>query len=137
MSSSKKHLLGGTAKPRGTAPGTMHIDRRVDQVLALGVGGADDDLLTTAQVAAWFGVSVAWLEIARLKGHGPEFETMGPRCIRYRRGQCREWLRSRACVTTDQGRRMHADDRRMAKSVLRRRRAKAASVAPTEGEATR
>jgi hypothetical protein len=121
------------SSPRGPALGTMHIDKRVDQVLAVGGTGADDDLLSTAQVAAWFGVSVQWLEVARMRGYGPEFELMGPRCIRYRRSTCREWLRSRACVTTDEGRRMHTLDRRRAKAVISERRRKAKA---TLGERT-
>ena len=44
-----------------------HLDRRAHQIAAVDQGGSGDDLLTTAEVAQWFGVSEAWLAIGRAK----------------------------------------------------------------------
>lgn len=35
-----------------------HLDRRVKQIVAADTGNDDDDLLSTEQVAEWFGVSI-------------------------------------------------------------------------------
>lgn len=76
-----------------------HLDRRIGQLLAVPTTPAnDDDLLTTKQVAAWLGVSDQWLEFARSKGYGPPYKRLGPRCIRYRRGDVVKWLKSRPQV---------------------------------------
>jgi len=84
-----------------------HLDRRAEQLLAYeppGIGHnnppPDDELLSTKQVAAWFGVSVQWLEIGRSRGYGPEYVRLGPRSIRYTRGACRKFLRERTAATT-------------------------------------
>jgi predicted DNA-binding transcriptional regulator AlpA len=80
-----------------------HLDRRALQLLALATPAAppatpinDDDLLTTQQVAAWLGVSDQWLELGRKKGYGPNWTKLGPRCIRYTRGNVIKWLKGRA-----------------------------------------
>jgi predicted DNA-binding transcriptional regulator AlpA len=81
---------------------TLHIDKRAEQVAALGVG-AEDELLTTAQVAAWLGVSVQFLEIGRSSGgYGPPYTRLAPRAIRYRRGDILQWLRDRTHVRTSE-----------------------------------
>lgn len=72
----------------------LHLDRRVNQILAVN-DGHDDDLLTTAELCAWFAVSEQWAEIGRVKGYGPPFERVGPRLIRYRRGKVIKWLDQR------------------------------------------
>jgi hypothetical protein len=84
-----------------------HLDRRAEQLLAFeppGLGHnnppADDDLLTSKQVAEWFGVSLGWLEIGRCKGWGPDFVTLGPRSIRYTRGALKKFLRERTDAST-------------------------------------
>ena len=80
--------------------GTHHLDRRVKQILAVDTGDDDDDLLTTEEVAEWFGVSVQWLEIGRCKNYGPEFTRLGPHMIRYTRGNCRKFIRARTHWST-------------------------------------
>lgn len=81
---------------------TFHLDRRAEQILAAdppGIGHnkppADDDLLTSEQVALWFGVSTQWLEVGRCKGYGPKVTRLGTRVIRYTLGDVRAWLRQR------------------------------------------
>ena len=82
------------------APKKHHLDRRADSIVAADVG-ADDELLNTRQTADWLGVSTQWLEIGRGKNYGPKFTRMGPRTIRYRRGDVLSWLKTRthACTT--------------------------------------
>jgi predicted DNA-binding transcriptional regulator AlpA len=81
-----------------------HLDRRVDQLLAIAAVPTtpaindDDELLNTKQLAAWLGVSEQWLEFGRAKGYRPDFKSLGPRCIRYRRGDVIKWLKSRTRV---------------------------------------
>jgi hypothetical protein len=84
--------------PVKAAPKQHHIDKRADALI--GVSGDDDDLLTTREIAEWFGVSEQWLEIGRSKGYGPPFLRMSERCIRYRRGNAREYLRKRTFAST-------------------------------------
>jgi hypothetical protein len=79
-------------------PQRHHIDRRADAIAA--VPGSDDELLTTQEMAIWFGVSCQWLEIGRHAGWGPPFERLGPRTIRYRRGKARTWLDQRSHMHT-------------------------------------
>jgi predicted DNA-binding transcriptional regulator AlpA len=80
-------------------PTKFHIDKRARVILATNVG-SDDDLLTTPAMAAWLGVSVQWLEIARHKGYGPPFERLGPRIIRYSRAKGKAWLDERSHRST-------------------------------------
>jgi predicted DNA-binding transcriptional regulator AlpA len=82
----------------------FQLDRRAHQILANepppGLGHnqppPDDDLLTPAQVAAWLGVSVQFLDAARARGDGPEFVRLGERAVRYQRAKVRKFLRDRA-----------------------------------------
>ena len=83
----------------------FHLDCRAHHILATepaaGIGHNQpppepDDLLTTAQVAAWLGVSVQFLEAGRAKGYGPDWVRLGPRAIRYTRIKVRKFLRDRA-----------------------------------------
>jgi predicted DNA-binding transcriptional regulator AlpA len=76
-------------------PSTHHLDRRATALIAEGTGNLDD-LLTTEQVAQWLQCSTQWLEIGRHEGYGPPWRRLGPRMIRYHRGDVIEWLRSRA-----------------------------------------
>jgi hypothetical protein len=55
----------------------------------------DDDLLTTTQVASWFGVTVQWLELSRPRGLGPPFVKISSQMVRYRRGELIAWLKER------------------------------------------
>lgn len=93
-------LLGThvAAKP-SSAPTKHHLDRRADKIVAADVG-ADDELLTTRQVADWLSVSTQWIEIGRSRHYGPEFTRVGPRVIRYRRGDVLKWLRERTHAST-------------------------------------
>jgi predicted DNA-binding transcriptional regulator AlpA len=81
------------------APKKHHLDRRAAAIIAVDVG-ADDELLSTRQVADWLGVSTQWLEIGRCKKYGPKFMRIGPRVIRYRRGDVLEWLKARTHAST-------------------------------------
>jgi len=82
-------------------PATFHIDKRADTILAASAGNGDDDeLLTTAQVAEWLGVSPQWLEARRARGGGPPFVRLSPRVVRYPRGGTRSWLNQRAHART-------------------------------------
>jgi predicted DNA-binding transcriptional regulator AlpA len=74
-----------------------HLDKRAHSLAEQGPG-APDDLLSTQQLATWLGVSVLWLEIGRNKNYGPRFMKLGPRMVRYRRGDVLAWLDSRANV---------------------------------------
>ncbi len=86
----------------GVDPGRKHhFDKRADQIIEAGAGD-DDDLLSTIQVAAWFGVSKQWLEIGRHEGYGPPFVRVGPNRIRYRRGDVRRWLLTRVHRSTSE-----------------------------------
>ena len=75
------------------------LDRRAAKLAGEDVG-ADDDLLSTREVADWLGVSTQWVEIGRSKNYGPEFVRVGPRVICYRRGDVLKWLRARAFAST-------------------------------------
>ena len=83
------------------APKTFHLDKRADQILADGAG-EDDELLDTRAQAEWLGVSVQWLEIARVRGDGPPFLKLAPRIVRYPRGGTRRWLRARMYRSTSE-----------------------------------
>ena len=74
---------------------TFHLDRRVASIIAAEVDGDDNDLLSTSQVAEWFGTSEQWLELGRCKGYGPPFIKLGPKRVRYRRCDVVAWLLSR------------------------------------------
>jgi hypothetical protein len=81
--------------------GRLHLDKRAQQLVATAFDDEQpDDLLTTRQVAAWFGVSIQWLEIGRGKSYGPPFLRMGNNVIRYHRGKCKAWLQTRMHAST-------------------------------------
>lgn len=81
---------------------TFHLDKRAGKILAIDDGGSDDDLLTTREMATWFGCSEVWLEIGRVRGYGPRFTKISPRMIRYRRGDGRAYLRERTHAATSE-----------------------------------
>jgi hypothetical protein len=87
------------SKGHHVPPKFHHLDRRATTIIASGAGD-DDDLLSSSEVAHWFGVSVEWLNQGRMKGYGPKFTKMSERVIRYRRGDCREYLRARSYQST-------------------------------------
>jgi hypothetical protein len=84
------------ARVAARAPKAHHLDRRASAIAAAGAAGNDDDLLTTPEVADWFGVSEEWLEQARRGGYGPAFIKMSERVVRYTRGECRKFLKTRS-----------------------------------------
>jgi len=95
-------------KAKTKPPVRHHLDRRAETIASTGEG-ADDDLLTTQQMALWFGVSVPWLEIGRSNGYGPPFERLAPGVIRYRRGTVKAWLKKREHASTEEyAKREHA-----------------------------
>jgi hypothetical protein len=74
----------------------MHLDRRASSLLQSHVSeGPDDELLTTPQLANWFGTTTQKVEGDRRKGIGPPFVQMAGRDIRYSRGTVRKWLEQR------------------------------------------
>jgi predicted DNA-binding transcriptional regulator AlpA len=87
------------AAKTSSAPTKHHIDRRADKIAAADVG-ADDELLSTREVADWLSVSTQWLEIGRSKSYGPKFTRMSARSIRYLRGDVLKWLRERTHAST-------------------------------------
>jgi hypothetical protein len=96
---SDRYLVEGkiSKKKPPARPGASkihHIDRRAAVIAEF--AGDDDDLLTEREVAEWFGVSVVWLQIGRLRNYGPKFIRLIPNKIRYRRRACRAYLRGRA-----------------------------------------
>jgi hypothetical protein len=87
------------SKKAPSAPKRHHLDKRAANIATSNDGSADE-LLTTEQIAEWFGVSIQWLEIGRLRGYGPPYERIAPRVIRYRRGKVRKWLDGRSHSST-------------------------------------
>jgi predicted DNA-binding transcriptional regulator AlpA len=83
-------------------PGSMHIDKRAGWLAAEDGERSDEDVLTTAEVAAWLGVSRQFLEIARHKNTGPKYKQLSPRLVMYQRGDVRKWLRERTRLHTKQ-----------------------------------
>ena len=93
-------LLGThVAAKTSSAPAKHHLDQRADRIAGEDVG-ADDDLLTTRQVADWLGVSTQWVEIGRSKNYGPPFKRLTARSIRYLRGDVLKWLKTRTHAST-------------------------------------
>jgi predicted DNA-binding transcriptional regulator AlpA len=91
-----------TAAPvRAAPPSKLHIDKRADAIVE-GDAGRDDEMMSTLQVAAWLGMSTQWLEGARFRGFGPKYMNLGPRMVRYRRGDIIEWLRTRTHQSTSE-----------------------------------
>jgi len=73
-------------------PRRFHLDKRIPSIVD--APGDDDDLLTAAELAAWFGMSVEWVDIGRSEGYGPPFVKLG-RLVRYRRSDVKAWLLAR------------------------------------------
>jgi predicted DNA-binding transcriptional regulator AlpA len=86
-------------RPRLKRSPHYHLDRRADQI-ADASAGPPDQLIDSKALAAWLGVSEQWVEIARSKGHGPEFVKLGPRRVRYRRASVLAWLEERTRQAT-------------------------------------
>jgi predicted DNA-binding transcriptional regulator AlpA len=77
-----------------------HLDRRAAAIVDADANADDDELLTTAELANWLGVSPQWVEIGRTKHYGPPFKKLSSHMVRYRRGDARAWLRSRTFNST-------------------------------------
>jgi hypothetical protein len=82
-------------------PKTFHLDKRAADLIVQGAGDPDD-LMTTAQVAAWWDVSMIWLHISRMRGDGPPFIQIAPRHIRYKRSHLLAWLEERMRLSTNE-----------------------------------
>jgi predicted DNA-binding transcriptional regulator AlpA len=85
-----------------TSPQRFHLDKRAHTLAATVDADNADELLTTAGVATWLGVSPSWLELGRHRGYGPPFERLGPRTVRYQRGRVRAWLDERSHRSTSE-----------------------------------
>jgi len=85
---------------RGPKPGTHHIDRRADALLAANDDGGPDDLLSTKDLAAWLGLNPQTVKLWRLRGTGPKFVKLGAQRVRYRRGDVLSWLKQRTRART-------------------------------------
>jgi hypothetical protein len=83
-----------------SVPKKHHLDQRADKIIATEIDAENDELMTTHEVAVWFGVSDEWLEIGRSKGYGPPFTRVGPHSVRYLRSKCREYLQARTYAST-------------------------------------
>lgn len=70
-----------------------------DRAIAAQGSGDPDDLLNTADLSEWLGVSTAWLEIGRFRGYGPPYIRLGHKGpnspVRYHRGTVIQWLHER------------------------------------------
>jgi predicted DNA-binding transcriptional regulator AlpA len=80
-------------------PRKFHFVKRIPSIAD--APGGDDDLLSAAELAAWFGMSVEWVDIGRSEGYGPPYVKLG-RLVRYRRGTVREWLLARIHHSTSE-----------------------------------
>jgi predicted DNA-binding transcriptional regulator AlpA len=87
---------------RPAPPSKLHIDKRADAIVDNTDVGRADEMLSTVEVAAWLGMSTQWLEGARFRGFGPKYMNLGPRMVRYRRGDIIEWLRKRTHQSTSE-----------------------------------
>lgn len=63
----------------------------------------DDPLLDTGQLTQLTGTTVAFWEILRTKGGGPEFIKVG-RLVRYRKSAVERWFAERTVTSTSQAR---------------------------------
>jgi hypothetical protein len=79
----------------------FHLDRRAGSIADAGKGAADD-LLTSCEMAVWFGVTEQWLILGRRRGYGPPVSQPFPEVIRYRRGDAIKWLRERARMAANE-----------------------------------
>jgi len=59
----------------------------------------NNKLLTTQEVSETLGVTVNTLQIWRHQGKGPRYIKLSRRAIRYRAGDCQEWLENSVIET--------------------------------------
>jgi hypothetical protein len=82
-------------------PQRLKIDKFAEIKINQAPPGDDDGLLDTVAVATWFGISTQRLEGWRSKGdEGPKYIKVTDRLVRYRKGHCLEYLRSRVVTPT-------------------------------------
>ncbi len=81
-------------------PNRLHLDRRASKLASEARDADPDQLLRTRELADWFGVSVSWVEISRIRGIGPPFVRIAPRMIRYKISSVLRWLEERQRMTT-------------------------------------
>jgi predicted DNA-binding transcriptional regulator AlpA len=105
---SSKQTLGAPAtKGRDTCAMSdrkkYHLDKRAQDIIAVLIRDniSPDQLLSTAQLAVLFGVSVNWLEALRLEKEGPKWIVLSPRCVRYKMSDVLAWLKARARSTRE------------------------------------
>jgi hypothetical protein len=72
-------------------PKHFHFDKRAAAIFVEGVELNGADLLTTSQMAKWFGVTEMWFGLGRKHGYGPRFERHGW-LVFYRRSEALKWL---------------------------------------------
>jgi predicted DNA-binding transcriptional regulator AlpA len=82
------------------ALGRLLIDSRAHQLIH--VDFHPEATLSTKEVAAWLGVSVQFLEIARTRDYGPKFVRITKRLVRYRVIDVIDWLKSRTHACTSE-----------------------------------
>ena len=92
---------------RGPRVGSSAIAKRADFLLSDKIADGDDEAqLTTQEVADWFRCSTQWLEGKRSqkpdsgRDRGPRYVTLGPRMVRYRIKDCRDYLLKRLHQST-------------------------------------
>lgn len=97
----KSHAAAPSAAARVRHhPKFLFLDRRAQHIASLASGADPNELLSTKQLAAWFGTSVQWAEIGRSKGYGPPYIKLGPKSIRYRLGDVLKFLEERSRKST-------------------------------------
>ena len=57
-------------------------------------------LLTRDDIAAEYGITRRWLELAALSGNGPPMTRISTRMVRYQRGAFEDWLDARTVSST-------------------------------------
>jgi predicted DNA-binding transcriptional regulator AlpA len=62
--------------------------------------GSPDELLSDRELAAELRLSQQTLQLWRMRGIGPAFVKLSPKCVRYRRSAVVAWLESRAANST-------------------------------------
>lgn len=67
-------------------------------------------LLDTRATAEMLGVQPRTLEAWRMRGHGPPFITLSPRCVRYQLDAVEQWLEERTATSTYERFDEQADD---------------------------
>jgi hypothetical protein len=78
-----------------------NLDKYAEAIIEDGKrdGGKPHDLLTEAEMCAWFRRSPQWFQIARSKGYGPKYCKLG-RAVRYLRADAIAYLQERTAKST-------------------------------------